>query len=201
MAHSYLLKDILELKKIKNAKILLDLLKLLAFQVGNLVSFSELAISLGIDGKTVARYLDLLEKAFVVYNLRGFSRNLRKEITIKSKYYFYDTGMRNAIIANFNPLNLRNDVGALWENWLVIERLKNQHYHNIISNNYFWRTWQHQEIDFVEERGGKLYGYEFKWNKATSSPPHEWLTTYPDAEFKVINIINYLEFITESPLI
>lgn len=195
MAHSYLLKDILELEKIKSAKILLDLLKLLAFQVGNLVSLSELAQGLGIDAKTVGRYLDLLEKSFVIYNLRGFSRNLRKEITKKSKYYFYDNGMRNAIIANFNSLDMRNDVGALWENWLVIERLKKQTYENIPSNNYFWRTWEHQEIDFIEERGGKLYAYEFKWNN-TATTPSEWKSAYPDADFTVINKNNYLTFLT-----
>ena len=196
MAHSYLLKDILELEKIKSAKILLDLLKLLAFQIGNLVSHTELAQNLGIDAKTVARYLDLLEKSFVIYNLRGFSRNLRKEITKKSKYYFYDTGMRNAIIANFNPLTLRNDVGALWENWLVIERIKKQMYQNLISNNYFWRSWSHQEIDFIEERGGKLFAYEFKWSENNVKIPSEWLAAYPDAVFKIINRNNYLEFIT-----
>lgn len=195
MAHSYLLKDILELERIKSAKILLDLLKLLAFQIGNLVSLSELAQNLGIDTKTVGRYLDLLEKSFVIYNLRGFSRNLRKEITKKSKYYFYDLGMRNAIIANFNSLDLRNDVGALWENWLIIERIKKQSYQNIVSNNYFWRTWEGQELDFLEERGGKLYAYEFKWN-SSAKIPSEWQANYPDAEFKVISKDNYLEFVT-----
>jgi len=195
MMNSYLLKDILELEKIKSAKILLDLLKLLAFQLGNLVSLSELASALGIDYKTVARYIDLLEKSFVIYNLRGFSRNLRKEITKKSKYYFYDTGIRNAIIANFNPLDLRNDIGALWENWLVIERLKKQAYTQIFSNNYFWRTWTQQKVDFVEEHGGQLYGYEFKWNEKTAAPPSEWLKTYPGAKFQVINRKNYFGFI------
>lgn len=195
ITHSYLLKDILELDRIKSAKILLDLLKLLAFQVGNLVSLSELAQSLGIDYKTVARYIDLLEKSFVIYSLHGYSRNLRKEITKKNKYYFYDIGIRNAIIANFNPINLRNDIGALWENFLIIERCKKQSYQEMFSNNYFWRTWDHQEIDFVEERGGKLYGYEFKWGKKSASPPSSWADTYGNASFQVINRENYLEFI------
>lgn len=195
ITHSYLLKDILELDRIKNTKILLDLLRLLAFQVGNLVSQSELANALGIDQKTVARYIDLLEKSFVIYNLRGYSRNLRKEITKKGKYYFYDPGIRNAIIANFNPVDLRDDIGALWENFLVIERCKKQSYQQIISNNYFWRTWEQQEVDFVEERSGKLYGYEFKWNKKSANPPAQWLSTYDNAVFQTINQQNYLSFV------
>jgi hypothetical protein len=160
---SYLLKDILELEKVKSSKLLLDLLRLLAFQIGSEVSLSELGKQLGIDGKTVARYLDLFEKSFVIINICGFSRNLRKEITKKSKYYFFDNGIRNAIIANFNPLEIRDDIGKLWENFLVVERIKKQSYHQIYANNYFWRTWNQKEIDRVEERDGKLFGYEFKW--------------------------------------
>ena len=140
VVNSYLLKDILALGNIKAPKKLYDLLKLLAFQTGNEVSHNELATNLGMSGKTVTAYLDLLEKMFVVINLRGFSRNLRSEIVKKSKYYFYDTGIRNAIISNFNPPDLRNDTGALWENFMVLERLKAQHYQKIHSNNYFWRT-------------------------------------------------------------
>lgn len=195
IANSYLLKDILELDKIKNSKIILDLLRLLAFQVGNEVSFSELGKQLGIDYKTVARYLDILEKSFVIYNLRGFSRNLRKEIAKKSKYYFYDTGVRNAIIFNFNPLELRDDVGKLWENFIVMERLKKQSYKTIYANNYFWRTWDGKEIDFVEERGGRLYGYEFKWSGSSKKAGKEWNKFYPNALFEVINRDNYLKFI------
>lgn len=196
IASAYLLKDILELDKIKNSKIILDLLRLLAFQVGNEVSLSELGRQLGLDYKTVARYLDILEKAFVIYNLRGFSRNLRKEITKKSKYYFFDTGIRNATISNFNPLNLRDDVGKLWENFLVMERIKKQSYHEIYANNYFWRTWSGQEVDWIEERGGKLYGYEFKWGEADARVPTQWSQNYPDASFEVINQKNYLDFVT-----
>lgn len=192
---SYLLKDILELEKVKSSKILSDLLRLLAFQVGNEVSLSELAGQLGIDAKTVARYLDLFEKAFVVYNLRGFSRNLRKEITKKSKYYFYDNGIRNAVISNFNHLEIRNDIGQLWENFIVMERVKKQHLGKIYSNNYFWRSWNKQEIDFVEERGGKLYGYEFKWKGQKIKKPSEWLLNYPKASVKIISQDNYLDFI------
>lgn len=195
IVNSYLLKDILELDKIKNSKILLDLLRLLVFQVGNEVSHSELAQKLSVDTKTVSRYLDLLEKGFVIYNLRGFSRNLRKEITKKSKYYFYDNGIRNALIANFNPLNMRDDVGRLWENFVFIERIKKQAYLPIYANNYFWRTWDKKEIDLVEEREGHLFGYEFKWGKQSIKAPKDWLQTYDNAEFNVINQSNYLEFV------
>ncbi|EKD73084.1 MAG: hypothetical protein ACD_45C00467G0001 [uncultured bacterium] len=198
IAHSYLLKDILALDKVKNPKILLDLLRLLAFQVGNEVSHAELAKQLGIDTKTVARYLDLLEKGFVLYNLRGFSRNLRKEITKKSKYYFYDNGIRNALIANFNPLNLRDDIGKLWENFLFIERLKKRNYLSIHANDYFWRTWDKKEIDLIEERAGQLYGYEFKWGDKIPHAPKDWLETYHHANYTVINQDNYLPFISET---
>ena len=192
---SNLLKDILELEKVKNSKILLDLLRLLALQIGHEVSLSEIGRQLQIDTKTVARYLDLFEKSFIIFNLRGFSRNLRKEVTKKSKYYFYDTGVRNSIIANFNPLNIRNDIGPLWENFLVMERLKKQSYHNIFSNNYFWRTWDQKEIDFVEERDGKLFGYEFKWNTKNTKPPREWSEQYKNSSFEVVTRENYLDFI------
>ncbi len=147
ITNSYLLKDILELERVKGAKVLFDLLRMLAFQVGSEVSLTELASSIGLDKNTVARYLDLFEKAFVLYNLRGFSKNLRKEITKKSKYYFYDNGIRNALIANFNPLSLRDDQGKLWENFLVMERIKKQAYTPLYCNNFFWRTWDQKEID------------------------------------------------------
>lgn len=192
---SYLLKDILELEKVKSSKILLDLLRLLAFQVGNQVSLTELGSQLGLDYKTVARYLDLLEKAFVLYELRGYSRNLRKELRKKSKYYFWDTGIRNAIINNFNDLPLRNDTGALWENFCVIERLKRQTYKEQHANYYFWRTWDSQEVDWVEEREGKLFGYEFKWGNKKGKMPRDWLSTYKNASFEVVNKDNYQNFI------
>lgn len=193
---SYLLKDILTLETVKGSKILLDLLKLLAFQIGSEVSLNELANSLGIDVKTVARYLDLLEKSFVLFNLRGFSRNLRKEIYKKSKYYFLDNGIRNAVISNFNDLSLRDDTGKLWENFLVIERLKKQAYKNIFTNNYFWRTWDQKEIDWIEEREGKLFGFEFKYSPLKTKKPKEFLDTYPNSSLTTISKDNYLEFIT-----
>ena len=191
---SYLSKDILELERIKNSKKLIDLLRLIAFQIGQEVSLQELGSALEISKNTVARYLDLLEKAFVLINVRGFSRNLRKEITKTSRYYFYDNGIRNALIDNFNPLHNRNDIGQLWENFLFIERLKKRTYHSIYGQHYFWRTWGQQEIDLVEEREGKLFAYEFKWS-GTAKPPKEFLSEYQNAEFKVINKENYLDFI------
>jgi len=192
---SYLLKDILELEKVKSSKLLLDLLRLLAFQVGSEVSLSELGKQLGIDSKTVARYLDLFEKSFVLISLRGFSRNRRKEITSKSKYYFFDNGIRNAIIANFNALDIRDDIGKLWENFLVAERLKKQAYDQIYSNNYFWRTWDQKEIDWVEEREGKLFGYEFKWKSKTRKSTKAWLESYPEASLEIVDNENYLAFV------
>lgn len=196
LTHAYLLKDILELDKIKNTKALLDLLKLIAFQVGQEVSHSELATKLGIDQKTISRYLDIFEKSFILFNVRGFSRNLRKEIVRKSKYYFYDNGIRNTLIANLNPLDTRDDIGQLWENFIFVERMKKRHYQHILANTYFWRTYDQQEIDIIEERGGKLFGYECKWS-STKQPksPTDWTNTYPEAYFEVITQKNYLDFV------
>lgn len=195
IVNSYLLKDILTLEKVKGSKVLLDLLRLLAFQIGSEVSLTELGSKLGINYKTIARYLDLFEKSFVLFNLRGFSRNLRKEVTKKSKYYFYDNGVRNAIIANYNNLNLRDDVGRLWENFLVIERLKTQEYRKVYANNYFWRTWDQKEIDWVEEREGRLFGYEFTFSAGKKPAPRDWKTTYSQARYQVVNQENYLDFL------
>ncbi|MBU1130002.1 ATP-binding protein [Patescibacteria group bacterium] len=192
---SYLLKDILTMEQVKSPKKLLDLLKLIAFQLGGEVSLTELGSQLDLDKKTVHRYLDLLEKTFILFNLRGYSRNLRKAVSKKSKYYFWDNGIRNAIINNFNPLDTRNDLGQLWENFLAVERLKKQEYAKIFSNNYFWRTWDQDEIDWVEERGGRLHGYEFKFKKSRIKPPKIWKETYKQSSFKVINKNNYLDFV------
>ena len=196
ITNSYLLKDIMELERVKGSKVLLDLLRLLAFQIGNEVSLSELGRQLGLDYKTVARYLDLFEKSFVIYNLRGFSRNLRKEVTKKSKYYFLDNGVRNAVIANFNSFGLRDDTGKLWENFMVSERLKKQSYKNIYANNYFWRTWDQKEVDFIEEREGKLFGFEFKWKDKAVKKPNEWLASYPNSEFLAVTQENYIDFVS-----
>ena len=196
IAESYLLKDIQALERVKSTKLLLDLLRLLAFQIGGEVSLNELGRQLGIDTKTVGRYLDIFERAFVIYNVRGFSRNLRKEITKKSKYYFYDNGIRNALIANFNPPDTRNDLGQLWENFIFMERLKKRTYLSIPANIYFWRTWDKQEIDLVEERGGQLHGYACKWRNKMVKPPKNWVEKYPEATFEVITKENYLSFVT-----
>lgn len=193
---SYLFRDILTLETIRNAKKMRDLLELLAFQIGQEVSLSELGNTLDLHKNTVYRYLDLLEQSFVILNVRGFSRNLRKEVTKTSRYYFYDVGIRNALINNFNPLSLRNDVGMLWENYIVMERLKKQQYENMHSNNYFWRTYDQKEIDWVEERAGKLHGYEIKWKPQTARPPRDWLETYANATYDLITRQNHLQFIT-----
>jgi uncharacterized protein len=196
LVNSLLLKDILELEKVKGSKVLIDLLRLIAFQIGGEVSLTELGRQLGLDYKTVARYLDLLEKSFILYNLRGYSTNLRKEVTKKSKYYFYDNGIRNAIVSNFNPLGIRDDVGKLWENFMVSERLKTQEYRGIHANNYFWRTWDKQEVDWLEEREGSIFGYEFKYVSQRRNGSASFLRLYPKANFQLITSQNYLEFVS-----
>jgi len=195
IANSYLLKDILAFNMVRGSRQILDVLRLLAYQIGKEVSLSEIAQQVEIDVKTVARYLDLLEKAFAIINIRGYSRNLRNEITSKSKYYFYDNGIRNALIANFNRIELRNDLGMLWENHLFIERLKKRSYQSIYANLYFWRTWTQQEVDIMEEREGKLFGYECKWKNGKTKPPKSFLEAYPESIWQVIDQNNYLEFI------
>ena len=196
IADSYLVKDILAFDRVQNSKALLDLLKLLAFQVGSQVSLSELGTQLGMNYKTISRYLDLLEKAFVIVRVGGFSRNLRGEITKKAKYYFMDNGIRNALIAQFNPLAYRNDIGQLWENFIFMERLKHRKYRAIYANRYFWRTYDQQEIDLVEERDGRLHGYEIKWSvKKKVKPPKNWHSAYPESDFRVITPDNYQDFV------
>lgn len=195
LVSSYLYKDILEINGLRQSDKLIKILQLLALQVGQEVSFSEIGAQVGLNKKTVEKYLDLLEKVFVVFKLRGFSRNLRKEISKSPKYYFYDLGVRNALINNFNFLDLRNDVGPLWENYIISERIKKQEYWGIQANNYFWRTYEKQGIDFVEEREGKLYAYEIKWQRNKARPPKSWIKNYPDSKFSLINKENYLDFI------
>jgi len=195
MISSYLLKDILVYEHIKNSQKIFNLLRLIAFQIGGEVSLQELGIQLGISKNTVEKYLDLLSKVFILHKIEGFSRNLRKEITKNSRWYFLDNGIRNAVIANFNPLHARNDIGALWENYMISERLKYQEYRRISSNNYFWRTYEQQEIDWVEERDGSLFGYEFKWKEEKIKIPTQWKSAYPDASFEMININNFSEWL------
>ncbi|MCK5368487.1 MAG: ATP-binding protein, partial [Cyclobacteriaceae bacterium] len=161
--NGYLLKDLLTLENVKDAAFVLDLLRLLAFQIGSDVSASELARQLKVNVRTVQRYLDILEKTFVIFSLRGYSKNLRKEISKSPRYYFWDNGIRNTVISNYNEIKMRDDVGRLWENFCISERMKWQHYNQVFCNNYFWRTYDQQEIDLIEEYEGRLHAYEFKW--------------------------------------
>jgi predicted AAA+ superfamily ATPase len=195
MISSYLLKDILVYEHIKNSQKIFNLLRLVAFQIGGEVSLQELGKQLGISKNTVEKYLDLLNKVFILHKVEGFSRNLRKEITKNSRWYFLDNGIRNAVIANFNPVHARNDIGALWENYMISERLKYQSYKRISSNNYFWRTYEQQEIDWVEERDGSLFGYEFKWKEDKFKIPTQWKSAYPGASFELINVNNFNEWL------
>ena len=195
LTESYLYKDILSYANIKKPDVLEKILQALAFQVGNEVSFNEIAQLVGVDKNTVGTYVRLLELGYVVYALPSFSRNLRNEIKTNKKYYFYDNGIRNALIQNFNPIEFRNDIGALWENFLIGERLKRNHYHLKYANSFFWRTIQQQEVDYVEEKGGKINGFEFKWNpKAKVKLPKNFIAAY-DASFTVINKDNFRDFI------
>lgn len=197
LAGSYLYKDLLSLNGIRKPDLLEKLLKALALQMGSEVSYNELSQLLEVDKKTVARYLDLLEKAFVVFRLPPLSRNLRKEINRSRKVYFFDNGIRNTLIANFQPLSLRQDVGALWESFLISERMKWLHYRGVWANRYFWRTHQQQEIDYIEDLDGVLRAYEFKWNPLKKARfPKTFLNTYRDSQTEVIHRKNYWEFLT-----
>ncbi len=196
LAGSYLLKDVLALERIRSSRTLVDLLKLIAFQVGSEVSLNELATQVKLDIKTIGRYLDILEKAFVIIRVGGFSRNLRSEVTRKAKYYFLDNGVRNAVIGNYNLLNSRNDIGALWENFVITERFKKRSYTGIYGTFHFWRTYDGKEIDYVEERDGGLFGFECKWSsKQHVKPPKKWQELYPGAAFEQITPNNYLDFV------
>ena len=196
LVSSYLLKDILVYENIKNSQKIFNLLRMIAYQIGGKVSMQELGNQLSISKNTVEKHLDLLSKVFILHKVEGFSRNLRKEITKTSRWYFLDNGIRNAVIANFNPIESRNDIGQLWENYMISERIKYQEYTRLFSNNYFWRTYDQQEIDWVEERGGELYGYEFKWRDSKLKAPSQWKNAYPDAHFEVIASSNFESWIT-----
>jgi hypothetical protein len=195
VAGSYLYRDALAVGGIKHADKLDQLLRLLGYQIGSQVSLTELGQKLEMDKNTVAHYIDLLEKSFILYRLGGFSRNLRNEVTRMAKYFFWDVGVRNAVVGDFRPLSSRDDVGQLWENYLVIERAKRREYLDSYGHDYFWRTHTQQEIDLVEDKDGALHGYEFKWTEAKASAPKEWRRAYPDATFEVVNRENYLKFI------
>jgi predicted AAA+ superfamily ATPase len=194
---AYLYRDLLELDGLRRADKLVDLLRLLAFQIGQEVSVTELASSLALNRLTVERYLDLLEKVFVIFKVRGFSRNLRKEISKNARYYFYDNGVRNSLIQNFNSLSLRNDVGQLWENFLMVERRKALSYSTRSANTYFWRTYDQKEIDYIEESSGRLLGFEFKWKgELRKAVRREFLAAYPNAEVQTVTPENFEDFVS-----
>jgi len=195
IARSYLFKDVLHYQRIKNPEVLEKLLQALALQIGSEVSLNELAGLLGIDKNTVAGYIRILEQAFIIYPLRPFSRNLRNELKKMRKIYFLDTGIRNALINNFNPLALRQDAGALWENFMISERVKENSNRNRSVNMYFWRTHQQQEIDLVEDSGGKLSGFEFKWGRKKSRIPQLFLKTYPGSSVDPVTPENFSTFV------
>lgn len=195
IANKYLFKDILEFEGIKKSDVILKLLQALALQIGNEVSFTELGTLLGVSKNTVMKYVDLLEKCFVIYRLKPFSRNLRKEINKKQKIYFYDLGIRNSIINNFNDPDLRTDKGALWENFLIIERLKRNQYEEKFVNSYFWRTHDQKEIDYLEDAEGKLKGFEFKWQSDKFKQPLDFLEAYPGSSVSLVNQESYFDFV------
>ena len=197
IAGSYLYKDLLALEDIRRPALLEKLLVALALQVGSEVSYNEIAQTVGSDSKTVEKYIDLLEKCYIVFRLGAFSRNLRTELKKSKKIYFYDNGIRNAVIQNFAPLSMRNDVGALWENFFISERIKSNEYGGRYAKSYFWRTTQQQEIDYIEEADGQFTVFEMKWNprKKTTPLPAAFLKTYPVAQEAVVTPENYLEWL------
>ena len=196
LADNYLYKDLLSLESVRKPALLEKIIRALALQVGNEVSFNELSQLVGADHKTIEHYVHLLEKCFVVFQLPAFSRNLRNEIKKGRKIYFYDNGIRNAVIKNFNPLALRQDTGALWENYLMSERKKANAYHQRFVNAYFWRTHAQQEIDYIEESGGVINAIEFKWNAAAKVKfPDAFNKAYPNSTYKIISKENYMEFV------
>jgi predicted AAA+ superfamily ATPase len=197
LANSYLYKDIFNFKEVRKPEILSKLIKALALQIGSEVSYHELSQIAGCDSETVQRYIDLMEKTFIVFRLPSFNRNLRNELKKSRKIYFYDNGIRNAVIGDYKNIELRNDIGALWENFLVSERLKFLENNQIQAATYFWRTKNQQEIDYIEERGGMLYAYEFKWKAYKEARfSKTFKDAYPDHETKTISSENYIDFLT-----
>jgi len=195
LVNAYLLKDILMYEDIKNSSKVKDLLKLLAYQVGSEVSTNELSRQLGISKNTVERYLDLLEKVDIIFKLGGYSNNLRKEVTKSSKWYFFDNGIRNTLINDMRLPHERQDMGALWENYCLYERMKTNAYHQLETEYFFWRTYDQQEIDLIEVREGRLLALDFKWGNGRKKVPVFFAKNYPDVPFEVINQDNYLTFI------
>ena len=198
LCNSYLYKDILSLANIKYPEKLNQLLKLLAYQTGQLVSLQELASTLQIHRDALMNYITLLEKSFVIFRLSGFSRNLRKEVVKMDKIYFYDTGVRNTLINDFNSLQIRNDKGQLWESFILAERMKVNAYRDAFINRYFWRTYSGAELDLVEEKDGKLSGYEFKWGNKTAKAPVSWTDNYKRSNFYCVNNENFMKWLKEE---
>ena len=196
LANNYLYRDLLEYRGVKKPEVLQKLVRALALQIGSEVSYNELSRTVGVDKATVESYIDLLEKCFVVFRLPAYSSNLHSEIKRGRKIYFYDNGIRNALLSNFAPLELRDDVGMLWENMMVSERIKLNSYSRSYAQMYFWRTQQQQEVDLIEEQDGRLTAFEFKWNtKKKAKLPKTFIDNYPNTDFKVISPDNYVEFV------
>ncbi len=195
LANASLYRDILEFQNIRNSSVIMKLLKLLAFQIWSQVSYNELAKTLGIDTKTVEKYIDLLEKSFIIFRLPPFFKNKRKELSKQNKIFFYDLWIRNMLINNFNFLENRDDIWALWENFLIIERMKKNNYEKVLYNSYFWRNYNAQEIDYIEEYGNKIFAFEFKWNKKQLNFPKSFLEDYKNIDTKIINKNNFFEFV------
>ena len=194
--NSYLLKDVLAYEGIQKREKIVSLLRIIAYRIGSEISVESIGNELGISKNTVDKYLDLLSKVFIIHRVGGLSRNLDNEITKKAKWYFYDNGIRNALISNFNSLELREDQGQLWENYLIYERLKKQEYAMDYGSHFFWRTHSRQEIDWIEEKDGELKAYEFKWAlQGKAKIPQAWQKGYPDASFEVVDRSNYMDFI------
>lgn len=197
LSGSYMYQDLLSMEGVRKPVLIEKLLVALALQVGSEVSYNELAQTVGSDAKTIEKYIDLLEKCYVLFRLPALSRNLRSELKRGKKIYFYDNGIRNSLIQNLNPLTMRNDVGALWENFIISEIVKYNHYNGRYANYYFWRTTTQQEIDFVEEREGQLHLYEMKWNpkKGKAKVPTEFTKAYGEMPFTVVTPDNYLDLL------
>ena len=195
LAKSYSYEDVLAYQNIKNHDALIKLLQALALQVGSEVSYNKLSALIGIDKKTVENYINILEKAFIIFRLMPFYTNKRNELKKLRKIYFYDTGIRNALISNLNPLNLRQDIRALWENYIIGERIKYLKNYGIDRQSYFWRTLSKQEVDYIEEKAGNINAFEIKWKKDGLRVPKPFIEAYPKAEFFLINAKNYAGFV------
>lgn len=198
IGNSYLYKDVLKYEGIRKSSVIEKLLQAIAYQIGREVSYSELASTVGIDKITVEKYLDIFEKAFIIFKLPAFNRNYRNEIKKGKKYYFYDNGLRNMVINNYAPISMRPDKGALWENYIISERIKYLEYNNIHFNKYFWRTKDQAEIDYLEEGDGIIHAYEIKWKVEKARFPVSFIQTYPNHRLLTLNTAQYIDFISST---